>query len=116
MTDVTPMGVPTDRAGLGTSDAGEHARLLPCGRPTARRRNLGTPTLAVTRAGDGVVAVCAGDAGGQALALGLIDVVPVVFGKGKRYFGRADSQHLLEDPDIVIQGDRVLRLRFKTRR
>ena len=37
------------------------------------------------RAGDGVVAVCAGDVGGQALALGLVDevamdVVPVVFG------------------------------------
>src|SRR3954468_13301173 len=41
------------------------------------------------RADDGVVAVGAGDVGGQALARGLIDevaldVVPVVFGKGKR--------------------------------
>ncbi|WP_246354875.1 dihydrofolate reductase family protein [Nocardioides ungokensis] len=41
------------------------------------------------RAGDRVVALCAGNVGGQALALGLvdevaIDVVPVVFGKGKR--------------------------------
>jgi dihydrofolate reductase len=73
------------------------------------------------RAGSGVVAVCAGDVGGQALALGLIDevaidVVPVVFGKGKRYYGRTDTQHLLEDPDVVIQGDRVLHLRFKVRR
>lgn len=72
------------------------------------------------RAGGGVVAACAGNVGGQALALGLIDeaamdVVPVVFGKGKRYFGHVDGQHLLEDPDVVIQGARVLHLRFKIR-
>lgn len=69
------------------------------------------------RAGDGVVAVCAGEVGGQALALGLvdevaIDVVPVVFGTGKRYFGSVDSQVRLGDPDTVIQGSRVLHLRF----
>ena len=73
------------------------------------------------RAGDRVVAVCAGDVGGQALALGLVDevamdVVPVVFGRGKRYFGTVDSQHLLEDPTVVIQGDRVLHLRYPVRR
>jgi dihydrofolate reductase len=73
------------------------------------------------RAGDGVVAICAGDVGGQAFALGLVDevamdVVPVVFGSGKRYFGRIGDQHLLDDPDVVIQGDRVLHLRFKARR
>ena len=43
-------------------------------------------------AGDRDVAVTAGNVGGQALALGLVDevamdVVPVVFGRGKRYFG-----------------------------
>lgn len=70
------------------------------------------------RAGDGVVAVCAGDVGGQALALGLVDyvamdVVPVVFGRGKRYFGRLDGQQLLEDADVVLQGDRVLHLRYR---
>jgi dihydrofolate reductase len=42
------------------------------------------------------------------LAAGLIDevrmdVVPVVFGSGKRYFGSVHAQHLLEDPDVVIQ-------------
>ena len=37
-------------------------------------------------------------------------------GSGKRYFGSIDGQHLLEDPDVVIQGDRVLHLRFKVRR
>lgn len=73
------------------------------------------------RAGDRVVAVCAGNVGGQALALDLVDevamdVVPVVFGKGKRYFGPVDALHMLEDPSVVIQGDRVLHLRYRVRR
>lgn len=73
------------------------------------------------RAGDGIAAVCAGEMGGQALALGLVDVVamdvvPVVFGSGKRYFGSIDGQHLLEDPDVVIRGDRVLHLTYRVRR
>jgi dihydrofolate reductase len=72
------------------------------------------------RAGDRIVAVCAGDVGGQAIAAGLVDevamdVVPVVFGSGKRYFGSIDGQHLLEDPHTVIQGDRVLHLAFRVR-
>jgi dihydrofolate reductase len=72
-------------------------------------------------AGDRTVAVAAGDVGGQVLAAGLVDevamdVAPVVFGSGKRYFGPVDSQHLLEDPEVVIQGDRVLHLRFRVRR
>ena len=78
-------------------------------------------TEAKARAGDRTVAVTAGDIGGQALALGLVDyvamdVVPVVFGSGKRYFGPIDAQHLLDDPDVVIQGDRVVHLRFPVRR
>ena len=80
---------------------------------------------AVTRArevaGSGIVALSAGEVGGQAFALGLVDevavdVVPVVFGSGKRYFGPVDAHHLLEDPDVVIQGDRVLHLRYRVRR
>jgi dihydrofolate reductase len=72
-------------------------------------------------AGDGVVALTAGDVGAQALALGLVDevamdVVPVVFGSGKRYFGSLDAQHLLDDPHTVIQGDRVLHLSYRVRR
>jgi dihydrofolate reductase len=72
-------------------------------------------------AGDRIVEVSAGDVGGQALAAGLVDevrmdVAPVVLGSGKRYFGSVDAQHLLEDPDVVIQGDRVLHLRFPVRR
>ena len=67
------------------------------------------------------VTIAAGDVGGQALALGLVDevamdVVPVVFGSGKRYFGPIDRQQLLEDPHVVIQGDRVLHLRYRVRR
>ena len=73
------------------------------------------------RAGDRVVAVCAGDVGSQALALGLVDVVamdvvPVVFGSGKRYFGSIDAQHLLDDPEVLVQGDRVLHLTYRVRR
>jgi dihydrofolate reductase len=69
-------------------------------------------------AGDRDVAVTAGDVGGQAFALGLIDtvamdVVPVVFGAGKRYFGPVDAQHVLADPDVVIQGSRVVHLRYE---
>jgi len=72
-------------------------------------------------AGDRTVEVAAGDVGGQVLAAGLVDevamdVAPVVFGSGKRYFGSVDAQHLLEDPDAVIEGNRVLHLRYRVRR
>jgi dihydrofolate reductase len=78
-------------------------------------------TVAKELAGERDVAVAAGEVGGQALALGLVDevamdVVPVVFGSGKRYFGSVDAQHLLEDPDVVIRGSRVLHLRYRVRR
>lgn len=63
----------------------------------------------------------AGDVGGRALAMGLaddvaMDLVPVVFGRGKRSFRSVDSQHLLQDPDVVIRGNRVLHLRYRVRR
>lgn len=72
-------------------------------------------------AGDRIVEVAAGDVGGQALAAGLVDevrmdVVPVVLGSGRRYFGSVTAQHLLEDPDGIVQGDRVLHLRYRVRR
>jgi len=72
-------------------------------------------------AGDRTVEVAAGDVGGQVLAAGLVDevamdVAPVVFGSGKRYFGSVDAQHLLEDPDAVVQGKRVLHVRYRVRR
>jgi dihydrofolate reductase len=72
-------------------------------------------------AGDRTVAVNAGEVGGQVLAAGLadevaMDVVPVVFGSGRRFFGHLSGPHVLEDPHVVIQGERVLHLRFKVRR
>jgi dihydrofolate reductase len=71
-------------------------------------------------AGERIVEVAAGDVGGQVFAAGLVeevrmDVVPVVFGSGKGYFGSAYAQHLLEDPDVVIRGHRVLHLRYRVR-
>jgi dihydrofolate reductase len=78
--------------------------------------------LARDLAGDGDIGVAAGDVGGQALSLGLIDsvaidVVPVVFGQGKPYFGGLAAGPLpLGDPDVVIQGDGVLHLRYPVRR
>ncbi|MGN7800484.1 dihydrofolate reductase family protein [Leifsonia sp. 22587] len=72
-------------------------------------------------AGDRVVEVAAGDVGGQAFAAGLIDevrmdVAPVVFGSGKRYFGAVDAQQLLDGPVEILQGDGVLHLRYRVRR
>ena len=77
-------------------------------------------TKAQELAGGRTVEVAAGDVGGQALGAGLIDevrmdVAPAVLGSGKRYFGSVDAQHLLEDPDTVIQGNRVLHLRYRVR-
>lgn len=34
-------------------------------------------------------------------------------GSGKRYFGSIEGQRLLDDPQVVIQGERVQHLRFK---
>jgi dihydrofolate reductase len=72
-------------------------------------------------AGDRVVAVNAGEVGGQILAAGLVDevavdVAPVVFGSGKRYFGSIEGQHRLDGPHVMVQGDGVLHLRFRAAR
>ena len=72
-------------------------------------------------AGDKVVSVNPGNVGGQAVAAGLVDevrvdLVPVVFGAGVRYFGDyAGSPLLLENPRVV-QGDRVTHLHYRLRR
>jgi dihydrofolate reductase len=72
-------------------------------------------------AGDRVVSVSPGNVGGQAVAAGLVDevrvdLVPVVFGAGVRYFGDyAGSPLLLENPRVV-QGDRVTHLHYRLRR
>ncbi|GAA3540490.1 dihydrofolate reductase family protein [Amycolatopsis ultiminotia] len=72
-------------------------------------------------AGERTVAVNAGEVGGQVFAAGLVDevamdVVPVVFGSGKRYFGSVEGQHLLAGPHVVVPGEGVLHLRFKVQR
>ncbi len=69
-------------------------------------------------AGDRTVAVTAGTIARQCLELGLldavaVDLVPVVMGKGRPYFGElslADAP--LDDPTVCIQGDRVTHLLF----
>jgi dihydrofolate reductase len=115
----------------GRPPAGDHVvvvshRPKPEGwHPEASYHFLDDVPAAVARArelaGDRTVVVSAGDVGGQVLAAGLadevaMDLVPVVFGAGKRFFGGVDGQHLLEDPHVVIPGERVLHLRFKVRR
>jgi dihydrofolate reductase len=93
--------------------------------PEASYHFVDDPAAAVDKAqelaGERSIAVSAGEVGGQILAAGLVDevamdIVPVVFGSGKRYFGSIDGQHLLDDPHVVIPGERVLHLKFKVRR
>ena len=115
----------------GQPPAGDHVvvvshRAKPEGwHPEASYHFVNDPTAAIDKAqelaGERTVAVNAGDVGGQILAAGLVDevamdIVPVVFGSGRRYFGSVDGQHLLDDPDVVIQGRRVLHLRYRARR
>ena len=68
---------------------------------------------------DRVVDVAAGEIGGQALRLGLIDqivmnVVPVVFGAGRPFFGAMGPGDTitLANPSRVVQGDRVTHLLY----
>jgi dihydrofolate reductase len=115
----------------GQPPAGDHVvvvshRPKPEGwHPEASYHFVDGVTAAIDRAqalaGERTVMVNAGEVCSQILAAGLVDevamdVVPVVFGSGKRYFGSIDGQQLLEDPHVVIQGDRVLHLRLKVRR
>jgi dihydrofolate reductase len=67
-------------------------------------------------AGDRTVGVAAGTIAGQCLELGLldavaVDLVPVVMGGGRPFFGTARlDDAVLGDPTVCIQGDRVLHL------
>ena len=69
-------------------------------------------------AGDRVVAVAAGTIARQCLELGLldevaVDLVPVVMGRGKPYFGEMGTTDvMLGDPTTCILGDRVTHLVF----
>jgi len=69
-------------------------------------------------AGERTVAVTAGMIAGQCLELGLLDVaaidlVPVVMGEGRPFFGEMQPNDVpLGDPIESLQGDRVTHLRF----
>jgi dihydrofolate reductase len=69
-------------------------------------------------AGNRVVAVTAGTIARQCLELGLIDevaidLVPVVMGEGRPFFGKLDGDDvLLGDPTTCIQGEQVTHLVF----
>jgi hypothetical protein len=47
---------------------------------------------------------------------GTVVMYNVVFGSDKPYFGSVDRQYILEDPEVVVRGDRVLHLRYRVRR
>ena len=74
-------------------------------------------------AGDRDVDVAAGQVGGQALRLGLIDqvvvnLVPVVFGSGRPFFatGGLAEPLRLENPTTIVRGDRVTHLVYDVSR
>ena len=86
-------------------------------RPTRSRRPSRSPRSSRAT----VCRVTAGDLGGQAFSAGLVDevamdVVPVVLGEGVRFFGSHAGTVLLDDPDQVVQGDRVLHLHYTVTR
>src|SRR4051812_18789153 len=75
---------------------------------------------ATERAGDGSVIACGGDVGGQVVAAGLadelaIDLAPVFLGQGKKFLGSGTDEIVLDDPHVVVQGERVLHLRYALR-
>jgi dihydrofolate reductase len=92
--------------------------------PDAPYTFCGAPEDAVRRAreraGDGAVLVRAGELGGQVVAAGLADelaveLAPVYLGRGKRFLGSWTDELVLDDPDVVVRGDRVLHLRYRLR-
>ena len=72
-------------------------------------------------AGERTVAVTAGTVARQCLELGLldevaVDLVTVVMGSGRPYFGRLPLEDIpREDPSVCVQGERVTHLAFPTR-
>lgn len=74
--------------------------------------------LAQRIAGDRTVAVTAGTVARQCLELGLldavaIDLVPVVMGEGRPFFGALGTGDVrLGDPTVCVHGDRVTHLVF----
>jgi dihydrofolate reductase len=79
--------------------------------------------LAQQVAGEKSVGIAAGTIARQCLEVGLldevaVDLVPMVMGRGRPYFGElTDGQpHLLGDPTTLIQGERVTHLVFPVRK
>jgi dihydrofolate reductase len=75
---------------------------------------------ATEQAGDGAVVVSAGEVGGLVVAAGLadelaIDLAPVFLGQGKKFLGSFTDQLVLDDPRVVVQGERLLHLRYAVR-
>jgi dihydrofolate reductase len=73
--------------------------------------------LAQQLAGTGTVALTAGTIAGQCLELGLldavaVDLVPVVMGRGRRFFGDLTDDVALGDPVQHVAGKRVTHLLF----
>jgi dihydrofolate reductase len=71
-------------------------------------------------AGDKFVTIASANIIQQALALGLVDEVcvsqvPVLFGRGIRYFGELVGGHVLLDDPVVVEGSRALHLRYRVR-
>jgi dihydrofolate reductase len=69
---------------------------------------------------NGTVTITAGEVGGQAVAAGLadelaIDLAPVFLGRGKKFLGSYTDEIVLDDPSVVVQGERVLHLRYALR-
>ncbi|GAA0957334.1 dihydrofolate reductase family protein [Kribbella koreensis] len=69
-------------------------------------------------AGDRDIAVAAGNLTGQLLEAGLLDdlvlnLVPVVFGTGRPFFGNYTGHQQLFDDPKVVEGDRVTHLHYK---
>lgn len=76
--------------------------------------------MARETAGDGAVSVSAGDIGTQVIEAGLADevhleLVPVLFGTGKRFFHEGGVMRMLDNPR-VFAGDRVTHLCFPIRK
>ena len=72
-------------------------------------------------AGDRNVALTAGNLTGQALAAGLVDelsvnVAPVVFGSGVRFFGDYAGPPVLLDNPQIVHGNRVTHLHYRVTR
>jgi dihydrofolate reductase len=73
-------------------------------------------------AGDRTVFVSAGTIARQCLELGLldevaVDLVPVVMGKGRPFFGELSLEDVpLDDPTVCIQGKQVTHLVFPVKR